>query len=113
MGCDLFVNVAGGMQLSEPACDLAVCAALVSSLQNRPMDPQTLVLGEVGLAGEVRRQLLAGVGRRVRRVRRAAQHQLGERPSMLAAGRAVGLHAAAGGHPDGPLSERLRALLAE
>jgi DNA repair protein RadA/Sms len=54
VGCDLFVNVAGGMQLSEPACDLAVCAALVSSLQNRPMDPQTLVLGEVGLAGEVR-----------------------------------------------------------
>ena len=54
VGCDLFVNVAGGMQLSEPACDLAVCAALVSSLQNRPLDPQTLVLGEVGLAGEVR-----------------------------------------------------------
>ncbi|WP_233587207.1 magnesium chelatase domain-containing protein [Corallococcus sp. CA049B] len=42
------------MQLPEPACDLAVCAALVSSLQNRPMDPHTLVLGEVGLAGEVR-----------------------------------------------------------
>ncbi|RYZ46331.1 MAG: DNA repair protein RadA, partial [Myxococcaceae bacterium] len=40
--------------LSEPACDLAVCAALVSSLQNRPLDPKTLVLGEVGLAGEVR-----------------------------------------------------------
>jgi DNA repair protein RadA/Sms len=54
VGCDLFVNVAGGMQLSEPACDLAVCAALVSSLQNRPLDPHTLVLGEVGLAGEVR-----------------------------------------------------------
>src|SRR4051812_46510125 len=54
VGCDLFVNVAGGLQLSEPACDLAVCAALVSSLQNRPMNPHTLVLGEVGLAGEVR-----------------------------------------------------------
>ncbi|QSQ19977.1 DNA repair protein RadA [Pyxidicoccus parkwayensis] len=54
VGCDLFVNVAGGMQLNEPACDLAVCAALVSSLQNRPLDAQTLVLGEVGLAGEVR-----------------------------------------------------------
>jgi DNA repair protein RadA/Sms len=54
VGCDLFVNVAGGMQLSEPACDLAVCAALVSSLQNRPLNPHTLVLGEVGLAGEVR-----------------------------------------------------------
>jgi DNA repair protein RadA/Sms len=54
MGCDLFVNVAGGMELSEPASDLAVCMALVSSLRNRPLDPQTLVLGEVGLAGEVR-----------------------------------------------------------
>ncbi len=54
VGCDIFVNVAGGMQLSEPASDLAVCAALVSSLQNKPLDPFTLVLGEVGLAGEVR-----------------------------------------------------------
>jgi DNA repair protein RadA/Sms len=54
VGCDLFVNVAGGMALTEPASDLAVCAALVSSLQNRPVDPHTLILGEVGLAGEVR-----------------------------------------------------------
>jgi DNA repair protein RadA/Sms len=54
MGCDIFVNVAGGMQLTEPASDLAVCAALVSSLRNVPVDPQTLILGEVGLAGEVR-----------------------------------------------------------
>jgi DNA repair protein RadA/Sms len=53
-GCDLFVNVAGGMTLSEPAADLAVCAALVSSLRNLPLDAHTLVLGEVGLAGEVR-----------------------------------------------------------
>jgi DNA repair protein RadA/Sms len=54
IGCDIFVNVAGGMTLSEPSCDLAVCASLVSSLQNRPIDPQTLILGEVGLAGEIR-----------------------------------------------------------
>ncbi|GMU59061.1 MAG: DNA repair protein RadA [Myxococcaceae bacterium] len=54
LGCDIFVNVAGGMTLTEPASDLAVCAALVSSLQNRPIDAQTLILGEVGLAGEVR-----------------------------------------------------------
>ena len=53
-GCDIFVNVAGGMQLTDPDSDLAVCAALVSSLRNRPLDPHTLVLGEVGLAGEVR-----------------------------------------------------------
>jgi DNA repair protein RadA/Sms len=54
VGCDLFVNVAGGMQLNEPASDLAVCAALVSSFQNKPIDSHTLVIGEVGLAGEVR-----------------------------------------------------------
>ena len=54
VGCDIFVNVAGGMQLSEPASDLAVCVALASSLRNIPLDPFTLVLGEVGLAGEVR-----------------------------------------------------------
>jgi DNA repair protein RadA/Sms len=54
VGCDIFVNVAGGLTLTEPASDLAVCAALVSSLRNLPIDPQTLLLGEVGLAGEVR-----------------------------------------------------------
>jgi DNA repair protein RadA/Sms len=54
VGCDLFVNVAGGLTLTEPASDLAVCVALVSSLRNRPVPPQTLILGEVGLAGEVR-----------------------------------------------------------
>ena len=53
-GCDIFVNVAGGMELTEPASDLAVCAALVSSLRNKALDGKTLVLGEVGLAGEVR-----------------------------------------------------------
>ena len=53
-GCDTFVNVAGGMTLSEPAVDLAVCAALVSSLRNVALPQDVLVLGEVGLAGEVR-----------------------------------------------------------
>ncbi|HZX43089.1 MAG TPA: DNA repair protein RadA [Myxococcaceae bacterium] len=53
-GCDTFVNVAGGMTLSEPAADLAVCAALVSSLRNLALPQDVLVLGEVGLAGEVR-----------------------------------------------------------
>jgi DNA repair protein RadA/Sms len=54
IGCDIFVNVAGGLSLTEPASDLAVCAALVSSLQNKAIDAHTLILGEVGLAGEVR-----------------------------------------------------------
>jgi DNA repair protein RadA/Sms len=54
VGCDLFINVAGGMTLSEPSSDLAVCAALVSSLRNIALPQDMLVLGEVGLAGEVR-----------------------------------------------------------
>jgi DNA repair protein RadA/Sms len=52
--CDLFVNVAGGLVLDDPAADLACVAALASSLRERPIPARTLVLGEVGLAGEVR-----------------------------------------------------------
>jgi DNA repair protein RadA/Sms len=51
---DIYVSVAGGGMLPEPAGDLAVAAALVSSLRDRPIPARTLVLGEVGLAGEVR-----------------------------------------------------------
>lgn len=52
--CDIFLNVAGGVELSEPAADLAVCAALVSSRVNEPVPPSAIFFGEVGLAGEVR-----------------------------------------------------------
>src|SRR5690606_26000482 len=51
---DVFVKVAGGVRLSEPAADLALIAALASSVRDRPLDPETLVFGEVGLSGEVR-----------------------------------------------------------
>ena len=54
LGCDLFVNVAGGLTLDDPAADLACIAALASSFRDRAIPPRTLVLGEVGLAGEVR-----------------------------------------------------------
>jgi DNA repair protein RadA/Sms len=54
LGCDLFVNVAGGLTLDDPAADLACVAALASSFRDRALDPRTIVLGEVGLAGEVR-----------------------------------------------------------
>jgi DNA repair protein RadA/Sms len=54
LGCDLFVNVAGGLSLDDPAADLACVAALASSFRERPIFARTLVLGEVGLAGEVR-----------------------------------------------------------
>ena len=52
--CDLFVNVAGGLSLDDPAADLATIAALASSFRERAIPPRTLLLGEVGLAGEVR-----------------------------------------------------------
>lgn len=51
---DVYINVAGGMELNEPAADLAVCAAVASSLANQAMPADYAVMGEVGLAGEVR-----------------------------------------------------------
>jgi DNA repair protein RadA/Sms len=53
-GLDIFLNVAGGVRLSEPAVDLGMTVAVASSHLDKPVDPQTLLLGEVGLAGEVR-----------------------------------------------------------
>lgn len=53
-GSDIFINVAGGVRVDEPAVDLGVVAAMASSFLDRPIDPHTVVLGEVGLAGEVR-----------------------------------------------------------
>ncbi len=54
LSCDLFVNVAGGLSVDDPAADLAAAAALASSFRDRALPARTLVLGEVGLAGEVR-----------------------------------------------------------
>jgi DNA repair protein RadA/Sms len=54
LGEDVFINVAGGMTIDEPAADLAIVGAVASSLRNRPIKPGTAVFGEVGLAGEVR-----------------------------------------------------------
>ncbi|NGX61315.1 MAG: DNA repair protein RadA [Chlamydiae bacterium] len=51
---DVFVSVAGGFKITEPAIDLGVILAVASSLTNRLVDPDTVVIGEVGLAGEVR-----------------------------------------------------------
>lgn len=51
---DAYVNIAGGMKLNEPAMDLAIILALISSYKDRPIDPSTVIFGEVGLAGEVR-----------------------------------------------------------
>lgn len=52
--CDAYVNLAGGMKLTEPAMDLGICLAIISSFRNRPVDPFLVAFGEVGLSGEVR-----------------------------------------------------------
>lgn len=64
--CDVFVSVAGGLKISEPAIDLGILMAISSSFCNRPIDSETVVLGEVGLSGEVR-----GVPRVENRIREA------------------------------------------
>jgi DNA repair protein RadA/Sms len=67
-GHDIFVNVAGGVRLDEPAIDLGCVAAVASSFLDRPIDPHTLIVGEVGLAGEIR-----AVGQIEARVREGAK----------------------------------------
>src|SRR6266704_18992 len=54
LGDDVFVNIAGGLEVDEPAADLGVVAAIASSFKNMTVDPHTAVFGEVGLTGEVR-----------------------------------------------------------
>jgi len=51
---DVFVNAVGGVRIGEPAADLAVCLAVVSSLTDKPIESRVAVFGEIGLAGEVR-----------------------------------------------------------
>jgi DNA repair protein RadA/Sms len=68
LGDDVFVSVAGGLEVPEPAADLGVAAAIASSFRNRPVPPHTAVFGEVGLAGEVR-----GATQAALRIREAAQ----------------------------------------
>jgi len=53
-GEDIFVNLAGGIKITEPALDLGVAAAIASSFQDRPIDAELVLLGEIGLTGEVR-----------------------------------------------------------
>jgi DNA repair protein RadA/Sms len=76
LGQDVFVNVAGGVRLAEPASDLSVVAAVASSARRRAVDAHTICFGEVGLAGEVR-----GVSRPELRVAEAAK--LGFRRCVL------------------------------
>ena len=53
-GCDAYVNIAGGMKIQEPAIDLGIVMAVISSFRNRPIEETMIAFGEVGLSGEVR-----------------------------------------------------------
>src|SRR5687767_1118993 len=67
-GDDVYVNIAGGMTIDEPAADLSVAAAVASSVRNRSLSPGTAVFGEIGLSGEIR-----GIPQAPLRVREAVQ----------------------------------------
>lgn len=67
-GSDVYLNMAGGIRITEPAADLAVAAALVSALQGRPITLETVFFGEVGLSGEIR-----GVSQPDQRMKEAAK----------------------------------------
>jgi DNA repair protein RadA/Sms len=67
-GDDVYVNIAGGMSIDEPAADLSVVAAVASSVRNRALPPSTAVFGEVGLSGEIR-----GIPQAPLRLREAVQ----------------------------------------
>ena len=67
-GDDVYVNIAGGMSVDEPAADLSVAAAVASSVRNRGLAPATAVFGEIGLSGEIR-----GISQAPLRIREAVQ----------------------------------------
>jgi DNA repair protein RadA/Sms len=65
---DVYINVAGGLRINEPALDLGIALAVASSMGEYPIDPDMVVLGEVGLSGEIRAVAQADV-----RVREASK----------------------------------------
>ncbi|MBN2799856.1 MAG: DNA repair protein RadA [Deltaproteobacteria bacterium] len=80
---DIFVNAVGGVRLDEPSADLGIAVAIASSLLDRPLPPDLLVFGELGLVGEVR-----GVSRPEARLREAARHGFTRVIAPHSAGRA-------------------------
>ncbi len=85
---DVYLNVAGGLRIAEPAADLAVAAALVSSLTGHPVPAESVVFGEIGLSGEVR-----PVGQMDARLKEAAK--LGFARALMPARRRNGARKAA------------------
>jgi DNA repair protein RadA/Sms len=84
MGDDVFLNIAGGLEIDEPAADLGVVAAVASSFRNLPVDPHTALFGEVGLTGEVRGAMQA-------QVRAREAQALGFKKIVLPASNTAGL----------------------
>jgi len=70
---DVFVSAAGGLAVREPAADLAICLSLYSAARDAPVDQRVVVIGEVGLGGEVRR--VPGIERRLREAARLGFEQ--------------------------------------
>src|SRR5450759_4926869 len=82
---DIFVSVAGGIRVTEPAADLGLALSIVSNQNNRPLPDGLVVIGELGLTGEVRR-----VGQLERRLQEAARHGLTR--ALIPAGAKAGRH---------------------
>ena len=70
--CDAYINVAGGMRINEPALDLAMVAAILSSYKGSAIDSKTIFFGEVGLVGEVRG--VSQVETRIREAKKLGYH---------------------------------------
>ncbi len=81
---NVFVNVAGGIRVIEPAVDLAVCVSIASSLADKVVDNQTIIIGEVGLGGEIR-----SVGHIEKRIQEA--QKLGFKSAIIPAGNLKGM----------------------
>ncbi|NWF91264.1 MAG: DNA repair protein RadA [Ignavibacteriaceae bacterium] len=81
---NVFVNIAGGIRITEPAADLAVCVAIASSLTEKVIDNQAIILGEVGLGGEIR-----SVGHIDKRIQEA--EKLGFKTAIIPVGNEKGL----------------------
>ena len=65
---DIFVNAASGIKVFEPAADLGICLAIVTSFKNKPLPAKTAALGEVGLLGEIRNVI--GLERRIKEAKK-------------------------------------------
>ena len=81
---NVFINIAGGIRITEPAADLAVCVAIASSLTEKVIDNQAIIIGEVGLGGEIR-----SVGHIDKRIQEA--EKLGFKSVILPSGNEKGL----------------------